>query len=123
MQTKLNNFIRDTLLVSGYSLSYKELTQDDIIKLQQLLAELSDNLTSGTDADKVRKVFDKMTKLLPSKYTEEEFSKIWREFWVLSNDVSDMAHIGWCDPDTTYEEDILARYYAIKRWLEDAEEG
>ena len=61
--------------------------------------------------------FNKMTNLIDS--TEpEDFGDIWDEFWELSQEISKIVRIEYYDPDTTYFEDIMARYDSIKAYLE-----
>ncbi|AUR94323.1 hypothetical protein NVP1193O_192 [Vibrio phage 1.193.O._10N.286.52.C6] len=61
--------------------------------------------------------FNKMTNLIAA--TEpEDFGDIWDEFWGLSQQVSKIVYIDYYDPDTTYFEDIMARYDSINEYLE-----
>lgn len=40
----------------------------------------------------------------------------WDTFWDLSNDFP--FRVEWCDMDTSYEEDIIARYLAIDDFMQ-----
>lgn len=48
---------------------------------------------------------------------EGDYESIWDEFWKLSKRVR--VRVDWCDPDTSYEEDIMARFNAIGNYLEE----
>lgn len=56
-----------------------------------------------------------MTQLIESVY-EGDYSEIWDDFWSLNKKVP--VSIDYYDPDTSYEEDIIARYNAIGEYLE-----
>lgn len=45
------------------------------------------------------------------------YGAIWDDFWSLSKEVR--VYIEYYDPDTSYEEDIMARYNAIGSYLGD----
>ncbi len=60
--------------------------------------------------------FDLMT-LLISNREPENFDEIWDEFWTLSRRIENTTRIEWCDPDTTYYEDIMARYHAVQSYV------
>jgi hypothetical protein len=64
----------------------------------------------------LRNVYRCMESLIES--SNDDYSDIWVEFWKLSNRIG--VHIDWYDPDTSYEEDIMARYNAIGAYLEEA---
>ena len=65
----------------------------------------------------VKFYFQQMTNLIEG-LEPEDFGGIWDEFWTLSGLVDNIKHIEWYDPDTTYFEDIMARYDPIKAYLE-----
>lgn len=53
-----------------------------------------------------------------SKVSNQDcYEKIWNEFWKLHKQMS--VNIDWCDPDSTYEEDIMACFNAYKEieWM------
>lgn len=68
-----------------------------------------------TNIYKTVDVYHKMTKMLVNCRCEDDYGLIWDDFWNLNKGVA--LHIAYYDPDTTHEEDILARYYAIKNYL------
>ena len=52
-------------------------------------------------------------------YTNSEvdpWNVFWDSFWGLSNEFP--FRVGWCDYDTSYEEDIMQRYNAIEKFME-----
>jgi hypothetical protein len=66
---------------------------------------------------KLETIYNWMTRLIESVDIEQgkDYSDIWDDFWALSRRVP--IFIDYCDPDTSYEEDIMARYNAIGRYL------
>jgi len=48
----------------------------------------------------------------------DDFDLIWDDFWKLSGFISEIKVIEWCDPDTTYYEDIMARYNSIVDYVD-----
>lgn len=58
-----------------------------------------------------------MTKLIKSVDEAHggDYSEIWDDFWSLNKRVP--VSIDYYDPDTSYEEDIMARYNAIGEYL------
>lgn len=66
----------------------------------------------------IKYYFNLMTELLDG-VAPEDYDEIWDEFWGLSKRVSHYASIEWYDPDTTYYEDITARYSAISEYLDE----
>lgn len=68
--------------------------------------------TEGT----VQYYFNQMTELISDR-DSQDFDEIWDEFWMLSRKIGKIETIDWCDPDTSYFEDVMARYESIKNYL------
>lgn len=66
---------------------------------------------------KVETIYNWMTRLIESVDIEQgkDYSDIWDDFWALNRRVP--VFIDYYDPDTSYEEDIMARYNAIGEYL------
>lgn len=47
---------------------------------------------------------------------KDMYELLWDDFWELSRDFP--FDVEWCDMDTSYEEDISARYNAIHEFME-----
>lgn len=58
-----------------------------------------------------------MTRLIKSVDEEygDDYSEIWDDFWALNKKVP--VFIDYYDPDTSYKEDIMARYNAIGEYI------
>lgn len=65
----------------------------------------------------LRTIYRQMGSLIQYANVRGDYGAIWDEFWSLSKGVR--VYIEYYDPDTTYEEDIMARYAAIGRYLGD----
>lgn len=63
----------------------------------------------------VEYIHDRMHTLIFYARLKKDFELIWDDFWNLSKQVD--VHIDYYDPDTSYEEDIMARYNAIGDYL------
>lgn len=76
-------------------------------------------LLNNPNDDKVSIYFSKMEKLLPEHHSSDyEWELICDEFWELSGQINEHLNIEWYDPDMDYRDDILARFNAIKEYLE-----
>jgi hypothetical protein len=66
---------------------------------------------------KVETIYNWMTRLIESVDIEQgkDYSDIWDDFWALNRRIP--VFIDYYDPDTSYEEDIMARYNAIGEYL------
>lgn len=62
-------------------------------------------------------IYDRMRSLIFYARFKKDFELIWDDFWELSKDIE--VHIDYYDPDTSYEEDIMARYNAIGDYLKE----
>lgn len=51
-----------------------------------------------------------------------DWDEIWDTFWRLNKELSKHWKVEYCDPDTTYEEDIMARYNSYKEYYENGGE-
>ena len=69
-----------------------------------------------TGLQRLKITFKKMGKLLEGCTCEDDYQLVWEDFWGLNKSVNVSIH--YYDPDTSYMEDILARYYAIGAYLE-----
>ena len=64
---------------------------------------------------KLQTIYNKMEVLIDS--SEGDYESIWDDFWELSK--QDKGRVDWCDPDTSYEDDIMARFTAIGNYLDE----
>lgn len=66
---------------------------------------------------KVETIYNWMTRMISTvdEVHEGDYSEIWEDFWALNRRVP--VFIDYYDPDTSYEEDIMARYNAIGEYL------
>ena len=68
-------------------------------------------------------LFNRMTALI---FMVEEgvcdWHEIWDEFWRLDKELSKYWKVEYYDPDTSYEEDIMARYNSYKEYYENGGE-
>lgn len=88
------------------------------------LAKLAIEALQGyLEGDSIQDVYEGMKALIEDADAIEDelndgYSIIWDGFWELSRKEC-VKDIGWCDPDTTYKEDILARFLSIARHMEE----
>lgn len=123
MQNKLNDFIKTEILQSGYGLSYNNLDEDPLDELITIAEEVKVGLQSKsgqTDLSEVIRLYHDMKTLVSVAQKYEDFGGIWDKFWGISKDIGAIVHIEYYDPDTTYEEDIMARFNAIRDYLQGA---
>lgn len=111
--TKLKDFLY-TKLLDGYSVEFADFTQQDMGYLQELANE-----TSNDNLVEIKELFGLMTLYVDIAKRKDDFNYIWDDFWGLSGKISNYVTISWYDPDTSYEEDIMARYDAIKSYIEE----
>lgn len=112
-QNKLKDFLY-TKLLDGYSVVFSDFTQQDMIYLQELASE-----TSSDNLVEIKKLFGLMSLYVDIAKRKNDFNYIWDDFWELSDKISKYVTIDWYDPDTSYEEDIMARYNVIESYIEE----
>ena len=49
----------------------------------------------------------------------DSWADIWDEFWKISKQLQEFWDVEYYDPDTTYKEDILARFNSYKEYYEE----
>lgn len=105
----------DSSMFTGDQFNDKEAREEMRTWIKRWTEQL--NACEDVAGDVLENLFQEMKTLVEDPNTD--FSDKWDDFWELSSDISDIVLIDWYDPDTTYEEDIMARYRAVKEHIEE----
>lgn len=120
MQQDLNRFIQDVVLEEGYSLAFNELNVEQLTQLKFLVETVLVNKTEHTeDHQYLITLFKEMDGLVEQAIKYDMWDELWGNFWDVSNRINILVHIDWHDPDASEEEDIMARYYAVKEYVDN----
>ena len=84
-----------------------------------LLKEILDKELNKRNAEDPVYLYKLLDSLVGQAYIKDNWGEIWDEFWEISNKLSDIRYIDYCDPGTTYKEDILARFNSFKEYYKE----
>lgn len=85
----------------------------------ELLKKVIDVELDKRNAEDPISLYKKLDMLVGQAYVKDNWDEIWDEFWEISNKLNDIRYIDYCDPDTSYKEDILARFNSYKEYYEE----
>ena len=80
---------------------------------------MSGKLLELDQVNEVYETFLYMNDLLEAAEKNDSWESAWQLFWKLDATIENLFKIDWENTDSSYEEDMRARYYAIRKWLRD----
>jgi len=119
---RLKGFIYTTLVPEGYNMSFKHPTVQDLDTLIEIansakeeLLVADNGLQDFEDKEMMESLLFKLNKVIEDDADwEDKYDKCWG----IKDKMFEYTHFSWYDPDTSYEEDVLAFYQAAKDHIE-----
>ena len=84
-----------------------------------LLKEMLDKELNKRNAEDLVYLYKLLDSLVGQAYIKDNWDEIWDEFWKISKQLQEFWDVEYYDPDTTYKEDILARFNSFKEYYEE----